>query len=114
MVASREVCGLVAEDRQDFVLAQTPGPSRRQEHIVADDARRDGGGDFRALQQSRRVPHRNSSLNQPEYGQNLIAGDGTRRATIRRRRTNESPSPVTLTIAPNSNAESRPLAINRP
>ncbi len=104
----------MAEDRQGFAEAQAPGPSRRQEHIVADDARRDGGGDFRALQQSRRVPHRDSPLNQPECGQNLIVGDGTRPRHDPTQRMNERPSPVTLTIAPNSNAESRPLAIHRP
>lgn len=50
MVTSREMRRLVAEDRYHFVPARTPGPSRRQQHIVTDDAHRDRGGDFPALQ----------------------------------------------------------------
>ena len=90
MVASREVRGLVAEDRQQFVLAQSPGPSRRQQHIVADDARRDGGGDFCAFQANAAGAASEFAVESARAWPELDRRRrDVRRATIRRRRSSE-------------------------
>ncbi len=78
VIAPRQVRGLVAEDGEQLALAQGPGPTVRQQDMVAEHAGRDRDGDLRALPEPRRLPHRHSPLDQAEHGPELIARGGSR------------------------------------